>query len=219
MTIPQALIFANGDPADGSMVHRTLSNVRQPYVIAADGGVRVAKYFGVDIHTVIGDMDSIAPDDYQRLKNAGTTFIQHPPQKDFTDLELALLHAVEKDISWMRIIGGIGGRFDQTLANVYLLALPKLVGRDVGLVAGEQSMRLLYSGVHHIEGQVGDTLSLIPLGGAVKKIRTDGLQYPLKDETLYFGPARGVSNVFLFPTVTLHIGAGQLLVIHTNGRA
>ncbi|MCU0479924.1 MAG: thiamine diphosphokinase [Anaerolineae bacterium] len=219
MTSQHALIFANGDPADGTMVRRTLSYVETPYVIAADGGVRVAKFFGVGVDTVIGDMDSIPDDDYLHLKHDNITLIQHPPQKDFTDLELALMHAVERGITWIRIIGAIGGRFDQTLANVYLLALPILMGRDVALVAGEQSISLLPAGVHSLEGQVGDTLSLIPLGGDVEKIRTDGLQYPLHDETLHFGPARGVSNVFLFPTITLHIGKGQLLVIHTNGRA
>ena len=215
----QALIFANGEPADGTMVRRTLSEAHNPYVIAADGGVRVAKFFDVPVDTVIGDMDSLPDDEHTRLERIGTTFIQYPPQKDFTDLELAFMHAVEQGISWIRVIGGLGNRFDQTLANVYLLALPILAGCDVGIVAGGQFIRLLSAGSHHLSGTIGDTLSLIPLGGAVEKIRTEGLQYPLHDETLYFGPARGVSNVFLHPSITLHFATGQLLIIHTDGRA
>src|SRR5690606_27709107 len=113
----------------------------------------------------------------------------------------ALIHAVEQGFTWIRIIGALGNRFDQTLANVYLLALPILASCDVGIVSGEQVLRLLRVGDNHLDGQIGDTLSLIPLGGVVEAVRTHGLQYPLHDETLHFGPARGVSNVFTSPHV------------------
>ena len=219
MTLRQALIFANGEPADGTMVRLSLAQAITPTVIAADGGVRVAHFFDMPVHTVIGDMDSLPSDEQIRLHDKQVQFITHPPEKDFTDLELALMYAVEQGFTWIRIIGAIGDRFDQTLANVYLLALPTLASCDVGIVAGEQVLRLLHVGDNHLEGQIGDTLSLIPLGGAVEAVRTHGLQYPLRDETLYFGPARGVSNVFLSTQVTVSVGAGQLLAIHTRGRA
>ena len=68
-----------------------------------------------------------------------------------------------------------------------------------------------------INGKVGDTVSLIPLAGDVHMKHTDGLKWPLVDETLQFGPARGISNVMLAPTATVEISAGQLLCIHTDG--
>ncbi|MCL4253288.1 MAG: thiamine diphosphokinase [Anaerolineae bacterium] len=219
MTPRQALIFANGEPADGTMVRLAIAQATTPTVIAADGGVRVAHFFDMPVHIVIGDMDSLPSDEQTRLRDKQVQFITHPPEKDFTDLELALMYAVEQGFTWIRIIGAIGNRFDQTLANVYLLALPILASCDVGIVSGEQVLRLLRVGDNHLEGQIGDTLSLIPLGGAVEHIRTDRLQYPLHDETLHFGPARGVSNVFTSPHVTVSVGAGQLLAIHTHGRA
>lgn len=219
MTPRQTLIFANGETADGTMVRLAIAQATTPTIIAADGGVRVAHFFDMPVHIVIGDMDSLPTDEQTRLHDKHVQFITHPPEKDFTDLELALIYAVEQGFSWIRIIGAIGDRFDQTLANVYLLALPILAPCDVAIVAGEQILRLLRVGENHLDGQIGDTLSLIPLGGAVEAVRTDGLQYPLHDETLYFGPARGVSNVFLSTHVTVHVGAGQLLAIHTRGRA
>jgi len=214
-----ALIFANGEPADGTMVQRTLADAHNPYVIAADGGVRIARLFDMPVHTIIGDMDSLSSDDHDHLKRTGAKFITYPPQKDFTDLELAFMHAIEQGMTWIRVIGGLGDRFDQTLANVYLLTLPILAGCDVAMVAGEQFLRVLSAGTPTLMGQVGDTLSLIPLGAIAEKIRTEGLQYPLNNETLLFGPARGISNVFLSSSVTLHIGVGHLLAIHTNGHA
>jgi thiamine pyrophosphokinase len=50
-------------------------------------------------------------------------------------------------------------------------------------------------------------------------VRTAGLEYPLKGETLRFGPARGVSNVIRRSPARVSLGAGRLVVIHTIGRA
>jgi thiamine pyrophosphokinase len=61
-------------------------------------------------------------------------FNQHPPAKDETDLELALLLAVEQGFNreiWL--FGLLGGRLDQTLANVLLLTHPALANTAVTL--------------------------------------------------------------------------------------
>lgn len=215
----QALIFVNGEVADGQMVRRTLSACDSPYVVAADGGVRVADYYELPVHCVVGDMDSITPERLDQLRESGSEIITHPPEKDFTDLELALTHVAESGYSWLRIIGGLGGRVDQTLANIYLLALPELMNCDVRLVADNQSIQLLSPGKHTLQGHKDDTISLIPVGGDVDGIVTEGLYYPLKREALYFGPARGVSNVMTSDTASLSFDTGQLLIIHTLGRA
>lgn len=213
------LIFANGEPNDGVMVQRALAARQRVHVVAVDGGARVARYFGCRIQTLIGDLDSLPAHEVQRLSDEGVQVLRFPPEKDETDLELALNWAAGQGAQWLRIIGGIGGRFDQMLANVYLLALPALIGRDVELVAGRQALRLLRPGEWPIHGQADDTISLIPLGGPAQGVRTQGLKYPLRDETLSFGPARGVSNVLLGAQGLLSLREGLLLLVHTVGRA
>ncbi|MCB9458908.1 MAG: thiamine diphosphokinase [Anaerolineaceae bacterium] len=215
----RCLIFANGEPNDGPMVRDVLEKAADALTIAADGGARVAWYFGRHVDVVIGDMDSLTDAELQQLVSSGADVERYPPAKDETDLELALLHAAKSGAEWIRIIGGLGDRFDQTLANVYLMALPQLEGRDLALVAAKERLCLLRPGTHTLHGQIGDTLSLIPLGGAVTGITTGRLKYPLKDETLYFGPARGISNVFLDTTAQVQLNSGVLLVVHTRGRA
>lgn len=215
----QMLIFANGDINDGAMVRRALAAATEPTIVAADGGARAALYFGYLPHLVIGDLDSLSAVEIQNLTARGVELRRYPPEKDETDLELALRYAAEQRADHVRIVGGIGDRLDQTLANMYLLALPELTGLDVTFVAGKQEIWLLHSGTHTIEGSPGDTLSLIPLGGAVEGVSTDGLYYPLRDETLAFGPARGVSNVMQHDQAQVSLREGVLLVIHTVGRA
>lgn len=216
----RALIFANGEPNNGPMVQRAITEAGQDaMVIAADGGARIARYYGQSIDMVIGDMDSLLPAEIQQLEAEGVNIVRYPPEKNETDLEIALKWTVQQDVDWIRVIGGVGGRFDQVIANVYLLALPELQDADVMLAAGKQLISLLYPGEHEIKGQAGDTISLIPVSADVKNIRTYNLKYTLRRETLEFGPARGVSNVMETDEAIVRFDSGLLLLVHTVGRA
>ncbi|MCC6802586.1 MAG: thiamine diphosphokinase [Anaerolineae bacterium] len=215
----KALIFANGAIEDGEMVQRALAQSGDALIIAADGGARIAAHYGRKVDAVIGDMDSLAPDELAALRAQNATIVAHPAEKDETDLELALMWAVEQGADWLRVIGATGGRLDQAISNIYLLALPVLDGCDVKLVAGNQATWLARAGRTEIAGAVGDTVSLIPLNGTVHGVATDALYYRLNDEDLYFGPARGVSNVMMTEQAAVTVRAGVLLVVHTIGRA
>ena len=130
----------------GAMVQRALDFAMEAQIIAADGGARNALALGLPVHIVIGDSDSLSEPEVQSLAATGTYIKTFPAEKDYTDLELALMYACEMDINWVRIIGALGGRIDQTLSNVYLLSLPALDDRDVRIVDGEQELRLLLPG-------------------------------------------------------------------------
>ena len=56
----------------------------------------------------------------------------------------------------------------------------------------------------------GDLLSLLPLGGDAIGVTTEGLQYPLHDETLFLGQARGVSNVFTGSRAAITLRRGSV---------
>lgn len=213
------LLFANGDPLDGAMVRRAIAACADPCIVAADGGALVAEFYGYTPQIIIGDMDSLDEAHLARYAALGAQIQRHPAEKDETDLELALMWCAEHACDPILIVGALGGRLDQLLANIYLLAHPALSGHDVQIVAGDQRARLLTPGTHSIDGAPGDTLSLLPVGGTVENIHTDGLYYPLTGEALTFGPARGVSNVLTEGRAQVRFGGGLLLAIHTIGRA
>jgi thiamine pyrophosphokinase len=54
------------------------------------------------------------------------------------------------------------------------------------------------------------------MDGCTRGIRTEGLQYPLKDETLCPNRSRGISNVMLGQEAQVKISSGRLLCIHTR---
>lgn len=214
-----ALVFANGDLNPGCAVQAALDHAPDAIVVAADGGARLALACDHVPDVVVGDMDSLSAGEQADLAARGAALEQYPAAKDENDLELALLAAVARGATWIRVIGVLGDRLDQTLANITLLALADLAGRDVRLVAGEQTTWLVGPGTHDLHGAPGDTISLVPLAGDASGVRTEGLEYPLRDETLAFGPARGVSNVMQAELARVTLAAGSLVVVHTSGRA
>ena len=187
-------------------------------VIAADGGTAHALAAGLTPEHVIGDLDSLSAEQRAKLVAAGTALHAHPPAKDETDLELALTWAaMQPDVTQIIVLGALGGRPDQALANLLLLTLPALAGREVVIADGAWTIRCLRGGeTATVHGQPGDMLSLVPLGGDAIGVTTHGLRYPLHDETLAFGPARGVSNVFDEETATVSVQTGSLWCFHQS---
>lgn len=182
-------------------------------VIAADGGALPLLWANIVPQIVIGDLDSVDPGAQADLVARGAELRSFPRAKDETDLELALLYAVEQGAETIDVLGALGGRWDHTLANVTMLAMPELRGRKVRLLAEKQALFLVRDQAD-LPGMHGDTLSLIPLSAQVHGVTTRGLLYPLADATLHRERARGISNVLLDPPGHVELRDGLLLVVH-----
>ncbi|MBN1180312.1 MAG: thiamine diphosphokinase [Anaerolineae bacterium] len=206
----RAVIFANGILTDPAAQRHFLHP--DDLVIAANGGTVHALALGVTPHVVVGDMDSLSPSLRAELEATGTCFVAHPPAKDETDLELALLYAAARHVEAILVLAALGGRLDQALANVFLLALPQLAGIDVRVADGNQ-VAFLVRDQATLSGRPGDTVSFIPLGGDAHGVTTEGLSWTLRDETLHFGPARGVSNALLGQDARVFVREGYLLCV------
>lgn len=207
------LIFANGDLDITDWVIPYIDDAEA--VIAADGGVRHIMALSRLPDVVVGDMDSMAPDMKQHLLDQNTTIMRAHEDKDETDLELALLYAVRNYDLPVIVIAALGGRLDQMFANILLLMHPRLVGRDISFMTEYQRIWLINEQAT-IAGEPGDTVSLLPLGGDVLVKHSRGLRWPLVEETLLFGPARGVSNKMVAPVAHVTITTGHLLCVHTK---
>lgn len=208
----RTVIIANGSPPTPSDLAQWLRPGDQ--LICADGGGRAALAYGLKPDLVIGDFDSLSEDELARLAAAGAALERHPRQKNETDLELALRRALTSGATEIIVLGALGGRLDHTLANAMLLALPGLSGGRARLAGGVETLYVLRSGeTLTLDGEKGDTVSLLPLGDSAG-IVTSGLAYPLRNETLRVGPARGVSNEMDSTRATIRLGTGFLLCIH-----
>jgi len=206
----KAVVVAHGDvlaPDRDALAGATL-------VVAADGGSLTLDRWGVVPDLLVGDLDSVSSEKAAELGRRGTRIIPFPPQKDQSDLELAMRHALESGADDIVILGALGGRLDHALANVLLLADPAYRGVGIRAIQGESQIRAA-SGPSEtaLRGPVGSTVTLLPLRADANGVRSRGLLYPLNRETLHFGRSRGLSNVVTSLPASIALESGVLLVI------
>lgn len=210
----KAVIFAGGDMQGFRLQKKYLD--RADLIICADSGVHHAFEMGVTPDLVVGDMDSVTPEDLGRIKQLGVEQEEFSAEKDFTDTELALEKALQMGATQAVILAGTGDRPDHSLANILLMVNFRKKGLEVKL-AGENWEMFLIEGEARILGKKEDLLSLIPVSQEVSGIETQGLYYPLKNETIPMGSSRGISNVFLGDEATVRTKKGLLLAIKLAG--
>jgi thiamine pyrophosphokinase len=180
---------------------------------AADGGTRHALALGLLPSVVMGDLDSLTPDDRKELEAVGVKIKQYPRDKDETDLELVLHSAIRAGQREILVIGALGGRLDQTLGNLSLLSDPQLSICDIRFDDGVEEA--FFTRNHcEINGSPADIVSLIPWGAEVTGIYSEGLRWPLLGATLFPDRTCGISNELLDEMASVTVGSGLLLVVH-----
>ncbi|MEW5938737.1 MAG: thiamine diphosphokinase [Chloroflexota bacterium] len=220
--MPRCLIFANGTLPDLDSARRLLR--ADDFILCADGGTRHALALGLTPSVIIGDLDSISDADQREMRANGVQVFRYPREKDETDLELALDYAVEHGYREIVVVAALGERLDQTLANLALLANPRHASPDtrhppldIRLDDGVESAWFCRAR-SEVRGRSGDLVSLIPWGGEVTGARTQGLRWPLSNETLYPHKTRGVSNELTGEVAQVQIESGLLLIVHRRER-
>ena len=185
----RALIFGGADIKDYSFCQKYIEN---SYIVCCDAGMRHAKKLGITPNVIVGDFDSV---------------------KDETDMELGLDEAINAGCDEIIITAGIGSRMDHTLANLQLLFNLLTKGIKAKIV-NENNEVWLIDKKTVIEGKAGDIVSLVPMTQEVKGVTTTGLEYPLNDDTLFFGSRLlAVSNVMLSEKAEVEIKSGYLYVM------
>lgn len=201
------IIFANGDLPN---LEKARSLIKpDDFILCADGGTRHALALGLNPNLIIGDMDSL-PSTFN-LKPE--TFIRFPADKNETDLELAINHALTLKPEQILILAALGGRMDQTLANIALLSNLQLATCDIKLTDDVEEIFFCRDQAK-VEGRSGDIVSLIPWQGEVTGVFTENLRWHLHHETLYPDKTRGISNEMTADVATIQIRSGLLLIIH-----
>jgi thiamine pyrophosphokinase len=218
-----ALILADGDVPARARLDTAWPGWDEgvDLVIAADGGARHASRLGITLDLWVGDGDSLGDEGISELAAAGVPIERSRADKDQTDLELAVDAALARGAHSLVIVGALGGeRLDHALTNVALLARADLAAVSVVLLDGTARLSLVRAPdptgaptTVVLPGEPGTTVSLLPVGGDVTGVTTDGLVYPLDDEPLLLGSARGVSNVVALSGASVTVRHGFLLVV------
>lgn len=206
----RGIIFTGGEGPPPEKSRRLAEGAA--IVVAADSGLAAAESAGLRPDWIIGDMDSL--DDSGRLeKYPPKRLLRYPPDKDYTDTELAFSFLAEKGCDEIWLIGGGGGRAD------HFFALRSLFEREpcprgwitaveelFCLSAPEELSRLL---------NPGGLVSVFPLGAGPWKARSRGLKWPLEGlpwDRGFFG----LSNVAEAGNFSIRAYQGKFMIIITG---
>ena len=182
-------------------------------VICADGGVHCARAAGYVPDLLIGDWDSGG------RPEAGIPSVTLPPEKDLTDLQAAAGLALERGFVRMVLCGCVGGRLDQTAANLALLEWVHDRGGE-GLLLDEGNEVRFWDGASLTlpRDENYRFLSLIPLDRTVSGLTLRGVKYPLERASLTRGDTLTVSNEITAEEACLSAESGRMLVIRSRKR-
>ena len=181
-------------------------------VVAADKGLEHALALGLEVTVAVGDFDSASPEAVDVAEAAGVRIERYPHEKDATDLELALDVATAMQPRRVLVLASSGGRLDHLLSAALLLASDRYAQVQVDALIDEARVHVVRS-QRGLEGAPGELVTLLAANGPAEGVRTEGLVYPLRGETLEPGSSRGVSNVFAAGRARIAIDRGVLLAV------
>ena len=177
------------------------------YIVCADGGMKTAIALDLYVDYFTGDFDSIEENAVTTYKdqNKNTLVIDpHSSIKDETDTENAICHAIDtinqststhSQRDEIYIIGGLGGRFDHALINVYLLEKLLKQGIDSYIVDPWNRIRMIkQSIILKKDEQYGKYVSLIAYSDEVGNITLKGFKYPLTNRSIKKSDSLTISN-------------------------
>ena len=208
----RAVIFLNGNRPSRDLVFETIKTTDT--IICADGGAKHVIVCGLTPHVIVGDLDSLPKQLYKTLQKLPIEWVTFPPEKDYTDSELALKYAIEHGFQDVIVFGLVGDRMDHMMANITHFARLVREKNNFSIAIVEKGQTLYFIKEKLVlTGKKGQTISILSLDGDTKGVSTKGLKWKLDKETLYFGEPRGVSNEMTSTKTTITIASGVLLVV------
>ncbi|MDR1132358.1 MAG: thiamine diphosphokinase [Oscillospiraceae bacterium] len=177
------------------------------FVIAADAGLEYLRKARISPDLIVGDFDSLG-----RIP-PGPNVVRHSPEKDDTDMLLAVREALARGAERLLLYGGLGGRLDHEQANLQTLAFIAERGAQGFLIGRGFICTVIRNARLAFAAADSGTVSIFACGGTAKGVCLDGLKYPLSGYTLTGAYPLGVSNAFSGRPASVSVRDGALLVM------
>lgn len=169
-----AVVLANGEYPTHPIPLQMLAEAE--YVICCDGAANEYIANGFCPHTIIGDGDSLSPQNRERFAPL-FHLVEDQETNDQTKAVNYLLTQGKKQIT---IVGATGRREDHTLGNISLLMDYLRAGADVRM-ATDYGIFTPAQGNRTFPSHPGQQVSIINFGA--QGLQAEGLVYPLSDFT------------------------------------
>ena len=191
----------------------------QELYVGVDGGCLKLLAQGLPIDIAVGDFDSVSEVDLRKIQAQAKQVVQSVPEKNDTDLELALKTVFEDyPDAAVTVYGAFGGRLDHFLSNIFLPTDPDLAPYMEQIQLVDEQNRLVFrpAGSHEIQPDPTMTyVGFMPVGEG--RLEITGAKYPLHSEN-YFLKAMYGSNEFLDQAIQVSLDRGYLVIVYSKDR-
>jgi thiamine pyrophosphokinase len=187
--------------------------------VGVDRGVFTLINMNITPQIAFGDFDSVTKQELMIIEENVENMKIYKPEKNETDMELALNWAIEQRPDLIRVFGASGGRLDHFLANVQLLVKPLMEDNNVKifLIDKQNIISLKGPGSYKMKMRSDKKyISFVPLTLSVKGLTLEGFKYPLKNRHISIGSTLCISNELVSDNGTFSFSEGILLVIRSN---
>lgn len=211
------VLIITGGSLDDAFVELLMTKMKYDLAIASDHGVGFFCRTGRIPNVVLGDFDSASSEELAQLQNMGIEPQRYPAEKDWTDTELAVRHAIEIGAGRITLVGATGTRLDHVLGNLGLLGMALETGVEMQIIDAHNRIRMIEQEmIIKKEEQYGTYVSLYPLGGTVKGLTLQGFKYPLTDAQVTPWQSLCISNEIEADLAQITLKEGRLLVIESK---
>jgi thiamine pyrophosphokinase len=207
-----AAIVSGGTPPSEKLLRYYISKV--DFIIAADKGSECLYNNNISPDLLLGDFDSTKKEILDNIKLQAKEVLEFPPEKDFTDTEIAIIEAIKRGAKKIYLFGAIGSRMDHTLGNIGLLLTTKKKGAILEIVDDNNR---LYLGENNmiLSGKCGETISFHALCDKVINFSIKGAKYNLENYDMNLLDPRAICNEFVDTPIEISYEVGELLVVHS----
>lgn len=184
------------------------------YIIAADRGSECLYDYSIVPDLLLGDFDSVNKEILDSIKSKTREVLKFPPEKDYTDTEIAIIEAAKRGAKKIYLFGATGTRMDHTLGNIGLLLTTKKRGIDLEIIDNNNRLYLAEKSMM-LYGEFGENISFHALSDEVKNLTISGAKYNLDAYNIRLLDPRAICNEFVDTPIKISFENGELLISHS----
>lgn len=202
------LISINGD----CTVERNQLKNEYEHIFGVDGGTEYLYKLLLQPTQIIGDFDSIDENTKKRAIRDGADINSFDPDKDRTDLEIALDVARKNKGKDITIIGGEGNDIDHLFGNLLTISSFHSTEEIMWVTKLET---IIFSTKQFFKIKKNSTFSILPLS-RIENLSIKGAKWDIDNENIPYGSTRTLRNNALSEEIFIEAKNGKFCLIVKN---